>query len=172
MSPSARPIIIAEVVFLQANEGGRSQPPMFDRQHTYRPHIVIQSRDVRRPATDADGVNREPYKGVAFLEGPSDQGPGHAGQFVLEHIYHPDVPYSDVHRGPRSRFARAARSWDMASCLVVPNRPPHNRGPAGTVNFEFASRPCAGRRSTSRYAARASRSRLGSRRCGREGGVP
>lgn len=99
MSSPARPIITADVVFLRAEEGGRSLPPVFDGQHTYRPHIVIQGRDVRRSATDADGVNRERYQGVAFLEGPSPYAPGHAGQFALELMYYPDLPYSDVQPG-------------------------------------------------------------------------
>jgi translation elongation factor EF-Tu-like GTPase len=89
-------MITAEVVFLRGDEGGRSRPPIFDRQHKYMPHIVIQSRDVRRSQTDPDGVNREPYQGVAFLEGSSNYTPGEAGHFVLELMYYPDVSYADV----------------------------------------------------------------------------
>ena len=99
MSPSARPIITAEVVFLRGDEGGRSRPPIFDRQHRYMPHVVIQSREVRRSLTDPDGVNREAYQGVAFLEGPSNYMAGDAGRFVLELMYYPDLPYADVRPG-------------------------------------------------------------------------
>ena len=99
MSPSAPPIITAEVVFLRGDEGGRTRPPIFDRQHRYMPHVVVQSRAVRRSVTDPDGVNREPYQGVAFLEGPPNYVAGDAGQFVLELMYYPDVLYADVRPG-------------------------------------------------------------------------
>lgn len=96
MAPPTRPVITAEVVFLRGDEGGRSGPPIFDRQHRYMPHVVIQSRDVRRSRTGPDGVNREPYHGVAFLGGPSNYVAGNTGHFVLELMYYPDVSYADV----------------------------------------------------------------------------
>ena len=63
------------------------------------PHVVIQSRDVRRSVRDPDGIDREPYQGVAFLEGPPNYVAGDAGHFVLELMYYPDVSYADVQPG-------------------------------------------------------------------------
>ena len=99
MVPHVRPIITAEIVFLRGDEGGRSRPPTFDRQHRYMPHVVIQSRDVRRSRTDADGVNREPYEGVAFVDGPSNYIAGEVGLFMLDLMYYPAVSYADVQPG-------------------------------------------------------------------------
>lgn len=99
MPPPPGPIITAEVVFLRADEGGRSRPPIFDRRHPYLPHVVVQGRDVRRSRADPDGVNREAYQRVAFLEGPSPYTAGDAGRFVLELIYYPEVSYADVQPG-------------------------------------------------------------------------
>ncbi len=96
MQPYPRPIITAEVTFLRAEEGGRSHPPTFDLQNRYMPHIVIESPDVRHSAKDSSAKGCEEYQGVAFLEGPLNYEAGRAGQFVLELMYYPDLPYTDV----------------------------------------------------------------------------
>jgi translation elongation factor EF-Tu-like GTPase len=91
---SDRPTVTAEITFLTESEGGRRTAPILTPQ--YRPHIVIQSPEVRRALDDDDGVNREAYLGICFLDAPIDFQPGHAAEVTLELMYHPRVDYGQV----------------------------------------------------------------------------
>ena len=94
-----RPFVNAEITFLRTDEGGRMRAPVFNVRSRYMPHIVVQSREVRHAVVDADRFCREPYLGVAFVEGPSEFRLGETASFVLELVYHPDVRYDDVRAG-------------------------------------------------------------------------
>ncbi len=89
-----RPRITAEVAFLSTEDGGRQRPPVLD-DGRYMPHIVIGSPDVRRAMIDPDGICREPYQGVRFVDGPSDYRLGHAAVVTLDLVYFPDNRYDD-----------------------------------------------------------------------------
>jgi len=91
---SDRPTVIADVTFLTESEGGRRTPPILTLQ--YRPHIVIQSPEVRCALVDDDGFNREAYLGICFLDAPIDFQPGRAAEVTLELMYHPRVDYGLV----------------------------------------------------------------------------
>lgn len=91
----ARPSVKAVVTFLTTEDGGRQIPPNLN-SGIYRPHIVIQSPDVRAAIFDADGVSRETYQGAVFVGGPGDYRLGASVQVSLELCYFPDVPYDDV----------------------------------------------------------------------------
>ncbi len=99
MTLPVRRLITAEITFLRTDEGGRVRAPAFNMDWRYRPHIVIQSRDVRAAVIDADRAIREPYQGVEFVEAPSDVRLGQTARFVLELIYYPEHPYADVQPG-------------------------------------------------------------------------
>ena len=92
--PNNRPTVIAEVTFLLASDGGRSLPPLFNSQ--YRPHIVIQSPDVRSTAIDALGNVCDKYLGICFLSATEDYQLGQKSVVTLELMYHPRVDYSEV----------------------------------------------------------------------------
>ena len=94
-----RPLIEAEVTFLRTEEGGRVQVPTFDPDAPYMPHIVVQSRTVRRALVEADGTIRDQYQGVAFLRGPSGFRLGDTARFTLALIYYPQHRYDDVQPG-------------------------------------------------------------------------
>ena len=91
---NSQPTATAEVVFLTPEQGGRCTPPLLTRQ--YRPHIVVQSPDIRHAKVDDDGIGREPYLGVCFLAAPQDVRFGVLVTVTLELMYHPLVSYSDV----------------------------------------------------------------------------
>lgn len=93
-----RPTVTVEVVFLSASEGGRQQPPGVN-QRTYRPHLVIQDRTVRRATRDEKGVANDEYLGVVFLEGPKEVRFGEPARCSLELVYFPAVPYIGLVRG-------------------------------------------------------------------------
>lgn len=95
----ALPTITAEVVFLPREEGGRAQLPEFGTTSYYMPHLVVQSRDVRRVVIDADGVGREDYLGVAFVECRARLKYGEAARVELELMYHPSVSYEALQPG-------------------------------------------------------------------------
>jgi len=63
------------------------------------PHIVVQAPDVRSAIIDSDGVCREPYQGVRFLQGPDGYQLGVAANVSLELMYYPDDRYEDVEPG-------------------------------------------------------------------------
>ena len=65
---NCRPSVTAEVTLLSTADGGRRIEPVLTPR--YMPHIVIQSPDVRRALVDEDGVGREPYLGICFLDAP------------------------------------------------------------------------------------------------------
>ena len=90
-----RPSADAVVTFLTTEDGGRRTPPDLS-SGIYRPHIVIQSPDVRAAIVDDDGVCREPYQGVVFMGGPSEYRLGAPTRVSMELCYFPDVQYDDV----------------------------------------------------------------------------
>jgi len=69
-----REFIDAEVVILPPAEGGRATPlPAAAYQGQYRPHIVLQPRDIRQAKIEMrDGLRHivDDYLGVAFWSGP------------------------------------------------------------------------------------------------------
>jgi hypothetical protein len=69
-----RDFIDAEVVILSSEEGGRSAPLLaVAYQGHYRPHIVLQSREIRQARVEVrDGQRQvvDEYLGVAFWSGP------------------------------------------------------------------------------------------------------
>ena len=69
-----REFIDAEVVILSSEEGGRSTPLLpVAYQGQYRPHIVLQSHEVREAKIELrDGMRRviDEYLGVAFWSDP------------------------------------------------------------------------------------------------------
>ncbi len=69
-----REFIIAEVVILSSDEGGRATPLLsVAYRGQYRPHIVLQSREVRQAKIELrDGMRHvvDEYLGVAFWSGP------------------------------------------------------------------------------------------------------
>lgn len=96
---SALPTITAEIVFLAPEDGGRVQLPEFGLSSRYMPHLVVQSRDIRRSVVDADGVGREDYLGVAFVAGPLQFQFGESAEFELQLMYHPSAAYEALQVG-------------------------------------------------------------------------
>ena len=62
----AKPKVQADVTFLTTEDGGRQTAP--NLCHEYRPHIVVQSPEVRQAQVDESGVGCEAYLGVCFTE--------------------------------------------------------------------------------------------------------
>lgn len=80
------------MTFLPLDEGGRQHLPGPPFTSQYRPHLVVQSPDIRQ----ADG--NEDYLGVCFLDGPSEYSAGQADLFILGLMY-PEVDYSALCEG-------------------------------------------------------------------------
>lgn len=99
MARDALPVIMAEITFLRTDEGGRRTMPTLDIPARYMPHIVIQDRDVRQAIIGRDGVLREDYQGVAFLNGPPNFSLGDTGKFQLLLMNYPKALYADVQPG-------------------------------------------------------------------------
>jgi hypothetical protein len=125
-----RPHITAEVTFLRTEEGGRVQAPTFPARGRYMPHIVVQGRGVRRAVIDADRTSREPYQGVAFLEGPSGYRLGESACFVLELMYYPNHRYIDVQ--PGATFTVREGPKIVAHGVVLTRTDPDDARPLAT----------------------------------------
>lgn len=94
------PCVTAEVIFLRTDERGRRTGRLFGASpSTYRPHIVVQSRDVLNAIVGIDGVILEPYQAVTFLEAPTSYQLGEKGTFLFEFPRYPRHPYVDVQPG-------------------------------------------------------------------------
>ncbi len=95
---NSRPVVNAKVTFLRTEAGGRRTAPDLCCGR-YMPHIVVQPPDVRSAALDADGVNREPYQGVRFVDGPREYGLGASALASFELMYFPSNRYDEVVAG-------------------------------------------------------------------------
>lgn len=93
------PRITAEVTFLTPDEGGRRSPPNFTGPRQYMPHIVVQPREVRQAIADDEGVGKELYEGIEFIERPADYRVGTPGLFVFNLMYYPQHRYPSVQPG-------------------------------------------------------------------------
>lgn len=91
------PIVQADVTFLTTAEGGRRTVPGLCRE--YRPHIVVQSPDVRHAEYDEHGHGCEHYLGVCFLATDHVCKLGNPVEVTMELMYHPHVDYSEVLSG-------------------------------------------------------------------------
>src|SRR5450432_100445 len=87
--------VLTEVVFLPPAEGGRQQPPVLGTPSTYRPHVVVQDRQVRQARIRDGNVVDEDYLGVTFLEGPSELRFGEPAKILLRPDYR-NVDYSSL----------------------------------------------------------------------------
>lgn len=87
----------AEVTFLSESDGGRRTLPALTPE--YRPHIVVQSADVRIAIVDEDGSGREQYLGINFLAAAGPLRMNESAQVTLGLIYHPRVDYSELRAG-------------------------------------------------------------------------
>src|SRR5688572_10857598 len=102
--------IVAEVVFLRREEGGRVQAPRFNLKSShYMPHIVIQDRAIKSATVGSNGMSDELYQGVAFVKGPEDYRPGDSGHFEMELMYFPRTTYDDVQPGATLTVREGAR---------------------------------------------------------------
>lgn len=91
------PTVRAEVTFLSESDGGRRTLPALTPE--YRPHIVVQSADVRIAIVDEDGSGREQYLGINFLAAAGPLRMNESAQVTLGLIYHPRVDYSELRAG-------------------------------------------------------------------------
>lgn len=91
------PAIEAEVTFLSQADGGRSTPLDLSAGG-YKPHLVVQPREVRT-AVYENGYGVEPYLGVVFLPGPAAVLPGEPYQVTLLLGYYPEVDYDALREG-------------------------------------------------------------------------
>jgi translation elongation factor EF-Tu-like GTPase len=104
-----RPTVTAEIVFLGRAEGGRQLPPDLSQACRYRPHLVVQDRDVRRAIFDDKNVVSEEYLSVTFLEGPPQVRFGESAQCILELVYFPELSYSNLESGATFTVREGAR---------------------------------------------------------------
>jgi translation elongation factor EF-Tu-like GTPase len=91
------PTVRAEVTFLSERDGGRRTLPTLTPE--YRPHIVVQSADVRTAIVDDDRSGREQYLGIEFVAAAGPLRTNEAVQVWLGLIYHPRVDYSELRAG-------------------------------------------------------------------------
>lgn len=91
------PTVQANVTFLTTEDGGRQTTP--NLCHEYRPHIVVQSPEIRQAQVDENGVGCEAYLGVCFVESDHDCQLGQPVRTVMELMYYLRVDYSEVQPG-------------------------------------------------------------------------
>src|SRR6185369_9803129 len=98
-----REFIDAEVVILSSEDGGRATPLSAGAyQGRYRPHIVVQSREIRHAKVEVrDGQRHiaEDYLGVAFWTGPDPIPISKAFTVTLLLMYAPHMAYDGVAPG-------------------------------------------------------------------------
>lgn len=92
--------IETEIVILSPEEGGRSTSlmPVAYGGH-YRPHIVLQSRDVRQAKIELqDGLRQcvESYLGISFWDGPTPIPVSRPFMATLHLDYAPNAVYDSV----------------------------------------------------------------------------
>jgi hypothetical protein len=117
---SSLPRITAEIVFLRHEDGGRVQSPLFGLDSRYMPHLVVQDRIVSTAVIDPDGMSREDYLGVAFVDGPTDYRLGEVAECELELMYYPNVSYDEVVPGATFTLREGART--VAHGVVLEQR--------------------------------------------------
>jgi hypothetical protein len=90
----------AEVIVLSSAEGGRATPILpIAYQGGYRPHIVLQPRDVREAKIEVrDGVRHitDDYLGVAFWSGPDPIPISEPFTLIMLLMYAPHPAYDRV----------------------------------------------------------------------------
>ena len=130
-----REFISAEVRILSSDEGGRATPllPVAYRGQ-YRPHIVLQSREIRQATTEPRVGMRhilDEYLGVAFWSGPDPipiSQPFTATLYLMypEHpAYGPVVPGAQftLREGPKIiGHGRVLKRWTEAEPNGAANR--------------------------------------------------
>ncbi|MGZ0170147.1 MAG: EF-Tu C-terminal domain-related protein [Planctomycetales bacterium] len=94
---SNHPTVRAEVRFLSESDGGRRTLPALTPE--YRPHIVVQSADVRTVIVDEDGLCRERYLGIYFVAATGALRANEAVEVTLGLAYHLSVDYSELQAG-------------------------------------------------------------------------
>ena len=114
-----RELIDSEVVILSSAEGGRTTPLSAGvYQGQYRPHIVIQSRQVRQAQIEIRERMRhitDEYLAVAFWRGPDPIPVSTPFTLTMLLMYAPDPVYDRVVPGadPVSSFVMPT---DLHSC--------------------------------------------------------
>ena len=93
-----QPRIKAQITFLPASEGGRSDPPTDFSGGQYRPHLVIGDPNQRK-ALFVNSVAQEKYLGVAFVGGSGSAFAGHPFIAELALLYWPNVSYDSLVSG-------------------------------------------------------------------------
>ena len=93
------PTAAVEVVLLRTEEGGRRRPPKVNQPGYYRPHFVVQDRDVRVAKLGKSSDARDEYLGVTFVEGPKEMAFGESARCTVALAYFPDVSYSKLIAG-------------------------------------------------------------------------
>lgn len=108
-----REFIEAEAVILSPQEGGRSAPLSASAyQGYYRPHIVLESRDVRKARIETRGSQRhvtDEYLGVAFWSGPDPVPTAAAFTVTMLLMYAPHPAYVRVVPGTEFTIREGAR---------------------------------------------------------------
>jgi hypothetical protein len=89
-------IVRAEVVFLSPRDGGRQQAPVLGTSASYRPHVVVQDRDIRQARIRPGNVIDEEYLGVTFIEARPELSFGVSSQCLLRLDYYPKVDYAEL----------------------------------------------------------------------------
>lgn len=117
MSVDDIPVINTEVVFLSYDEGGRKTLPNFKAQPWYRPHIVIQDPMIRVATIDENGIGKEHYLGVEFIDGPEHVDPGYGNQYILRLLHHSRIDYSNVIEGATFTIREGSRIVGFGTVL-------------------------------------------------------
>lgn len=89
-------VIDTEVVLLTSEQGGRSNPLLpLAYGGSYRPHIVIQSRNIREASLSGNTI-LDDYLGVAFMSGPDPLPIGEPVQIQMSLMYAPHKAYDEA----------------------------------------------------------------------------
>ncbi|SMP79157.1 hypothetical protein SAMN06265222_12926 [Neorhodopirellula lusitana] len=92
-----QPGIVADIVMLNAFDGGRSRGISIDDTTRYMPHLAIDDRANRKARTDENNLGTEHYMGVLFRPSLSIVDPATgSGRYPLTLMYHPRVDYTTL----------------------------------------------------------------------------
>jgi hypothetical protein len=100
-----RPTIVAEVVMLATEDGGRKSLA----GEGYVPHVVIQDRAIRHATVDDRGQGNEEYLGVRLIVCDGLSVAGVSSEHKFELMYWPQVDYSKVVPGASFTIREGAR---------------------------------------------------------------
>lgn len=103
------PTAVVETVFLRTEEGGRHHPPNVNRPGAYRPHFVVQGRDVRAAKFGKSNDLSDEYLGVTFIAGPPEVVFGESMRCTVALVYFPNVSYSEMSAGATFTIREGAR---------------------------------------------------------------